>query len=47
MARTPSTPRKPATKFPHLKKQMQKNAVPKQIAPKTYGPQGKKPHGAP
>jgi hypothetical protein len=28
MARSPSGPRKPATKFPHLRKQMQKNQLP-------------------
>lgn len=28
MARQQSGPRKPATKFPHLRKQMQKNALP-------------------
>ncbi len=28
MARSQNGPRKPATKFPHLRKQMQKNALP-------------------
>lgn len=28
MAQKPAGPRKPATKFPHLRKQMQKNALP-------------------
>lgn len=28
MANKPAGPRKPATKFPHLRKQMQKNALP-------------------
>lgn len=40
-------PRKPATKFPHLRKQMQKNAIPQQLMPKKYGPPPKKPRGQP
>lgn len=41
MARERTGPRKPATKFPHLRKQMQKNALPKQLPKKTYGPPDK------
>lgn len=41
MAREQTGPRKPATKFPHLRKQMQKNAVPKQLPQTKYGGQTK------
>jgi|GEM_PF-3096354 hypothetical protein len=47
MAHERSGPRKPATKFPHLRKQMQKNALPQQIVAKKYGPPPKKPRGKP
>jgi len=34
--------RKPATKFPQLRKQMQKNAVPQQLPGKKFGPPPKR-----
>jgi hypothetical protein len=46
MANRQPGPRKPATKFPHLRKKMEKNAIPQQIVPKKFGPPGKKQRGA-
>ncbi|MDZ4685919.1 MAG: hypothetical protein SH850_12700 [Planctomycetaceae bacterium] len=43
MAKEQTGPRKPATKFPHLRKQMQKNAVPTKLTPPKYGAQHGKP----
>lgn len=44
MGREVRGPRKPATKFPHLRKQMQKNAIPtQQPAPKFGKPALRKP----
>lgn len=40
MSRQQNGPRKPATKFPHLRKQMQKNALPIQ-RPKPFAAGGK------
>jgi hypothetical protein len=39
MAKEQSGPRKPATKFPHLRKQMQKNAIPTKLQTPKYGMQ--------
>lgn len=43
MAQSKPGPRKPATKFPHLQKQMRKNAIPKTLPSPKYGgkPKGK------
>lgn len=41
MAQSQNGPRKPATKFPHLRKQMQKNVIPTQLPQVKFG-QGKK-----
>jgi len=38
MAKERSGPRKPATKFPQLRKQMQKNAIARQQTVKKFGP---------
>ncbi len=37
MAQSKPGPRKPATKFPHLQKQMLKNVIPKILPPPKYG----------
>lgn len=54
MARSQNGPRKPATKFPHLRKQMQKNALPTQPPATQFGqlnqfgkPKGKLPKRPP
>lgn len=45
MSRERIGPRKPATRFPHLRKQMQKNALPQPFPGKKTGPPVKKPRG--
>jgi hypothetical protein len=43
MSKSGNAPRKPATKFPHLRKQMQKNIVASKVPLKPRGPMpGKK-----
>ncbi len=44
MGREVQGPRKPATKFPHLRKQMLKNAIPTKLPVNNFGrPHQKKP----
>jgi len=43
MSKSHNGPRKPATKFPHLRKQMQKNAISKQNLDKHQFSQTKRP----
>ena len=40
MSKSGNSPRKPATKFPHLRKQMQKNVITSRVPQKPRGQKG-------